>query len=124
MEKFEGVRENLDLDFYSIELDENGNKQIHIHGYSYEGDDLWSIVDAVGAIMPLDEFIKRFKEQGSDFVYTGFVSRHSNYIKSGINSMRLAEIANTYFNGNPADYILPYKEITMDTPIGNYCCEC
>ena len=32
----------------------------------------------------------------------------------------IVNTTNSYFDGSPADYELPYKEITIDTPCGNY----
>lgn len=125
MEKFKKVTEPKKIEFFSIDPDGKGSKEIHIGGYVYpsdtdDGDGYWRNVEFSFCIIPLDEFIKNLKED-DDYI---------NYIESEIKQYigdctddEVVGIINNYFSGKPADYTLRYGEITMDTPCGNYCFE-
>jgi len=60
-----------EMDFYSIEPDGKGGKQIHLFGYCYEDEDYgegpWRNVEYTGFIEPLQEFINHLKEN-EDYV--------------------------------------------------------
>ena len=118
MKKFEKATEPKELDFYAIELDSNGEKQIHISGYTYYGDQ-WEYADVCWCIIPLAEFIKNVAED-EDYPTT-MMGECKQYIED-CEDDKLTEIINEYFDGHPADYHLPYGSITLDTPCGNYVC--
>jgi hypothetical protein len=125
MEKFERVTEPKELEFFSIEEDYTGKKQIHIGGYLYEsdtdeGEGYWRNVEFTFCIIPLEEFIKNLQEDEN------YISNIESEVKQYIGDHtdeEVVEIINNYFDGNPADYTLHYGEITEDTPCGNYCFE-
>ena len=116
MKKFEKVTEHQDLDFYSIELNSKGVKQIHISGFTYYGDHP-ELVEVCWFIEDLDEFICHVADDES--YVDNELSEYKQYIKDCTDE-EIVNIINEYFNGKPADYILDYKEITMNTPCGNY----
>lgn len=120
MKKFEKLTEPEELDFYSIELDHNGKKQVHVSGYVYgdTDDEYWRYVEVCFFIEPLEEFIKHVAED-SDYVFK-MMGEHKNYIDD-LTEKEVVETINNYF-GHPADYYLHYSEITIDTPCGDYVC--
>ena len=125
MEKFKKVSEPKEIEFFSIDSDGNGGKQIHIGGYVYpsdtdEGEGYWRNVEFSFCIIPLAEFIKNLEED-DDYIDT-IESGVKQYIGDCTDN-EVIDIINNYFNGKPADYTLRYGEITMDTPCGNYCFE-
>ena len=77
MEKFNKVTEPQELEFFSIEEDYTGKKQIHIMGYLYvsdtdEGEGYWRNVEFTFCIIPLKECIRSLQED-DDYI---------NYIES------------------------------------------
>lgn len=125
MEKFNKVTDPKELEFFSIDPDGNGGKEIHIGGYIYasdidEGEGYWRNVEFTFCIIPLDEFIKNVKE---DEDYIGILESEIKQYIVDCTEEEVVEYINNYFNGKPADYTLTYEEITEDTPCGNYCFE-
>lgn len=123
MEKFNSVTEPMELEFYSIEPDGKGGKQIHILGFLYIGDEdngqgFWRNVEYTGFIEPLEKFVIRF--YGIENYVDDTASRLNQYIGDHTDE-QVVDIINHYFNGHHADYYLDYNEINMDTPCGNYC---
>ena len=116
MKKFEKVSDAAEVDFFEITMDAEGNKEIHIIGYTYYGDD-WQYMDVCGCTMPLAEFIEGMKEH-EDFA-ANFMAEGKQY-QYDRTEEEIVEDINGYFNGNPADYYLDYEEITMETPCGHY----
>ena len=128
MEKFEKVTKPLELDFYSIsEVD--GIKVIHIFGYSYKSDSMefvskqnpngvyWANMECCWFIEPLEEFIQNLR---ADYNYVSDSYCEVKQYQSDNNDEQMVNIINHYFDGKPADFYLPFEEITMDTPCGNY----
>ena len=125
MEKFNKVTEPMELEFFSIDPDGNGGKEIHIGGYTYdsgsdEGDGSWRNVEYTFCIIPLKEFIKNLAE---DEDYINNIEGEIKQYIGDCTEEEVVEYINNYFNGKPADYTLTYGEITEDTPCGNYCFE-
>ena len=125
MEKFNKVTEPKELEFFSIEEDHNGNKQIHIMGYMYcsdtdEGEGYWRNVEFTFCIIPLDEFIKNIRE---DENYLDRIESEIKQYMGDCTDEEIVEMINHYYDGNPAEYDMHYDEITMDTPCGDYCFE-
>lgn len=116
MKKFKEIKRGKELDLYDIEMDENGNKQIHILAYTYYGDQ-WAFVELTWFIEPLDEFVEHVKED--KYYVVQQMSEYKQY-QSDCTSKEIVDIINHYFDGESADYILPYTEITTDTPCGCY----
>ena len=118
MEKFKKVTKPEEFDFYSIELDDNGEKQIHILGYIYrnDSDDFWELLEPCWFIVPLAEFIKNLKEN-EDYVNEQY-SEYKQYI-TDMTEEEMVDTINNYF-GNQPEYHLGFSEITMDTPCGDY----
>ena len=128
MEKFEKVTKPLELHFYSIsEVD--GIKVIHIFGYSYKSDSMefvskqnpngvyWANMECCWFIEPLEEFIQNLR---ADYNYVSDSYCEVKQYQSDNNDEQMVNIINHYFDGKPADFYLPFEEITMDTPCGNY----
>lgn len=121
MKKFKETTKPLGLDFYSISQNDKGEKEIHIYGFTYIGDseneDCWKCLEVCGFIQPLADFIQHVKNN------PGYVNKeipeHKQYIED-MTADEMVESINSYFNGHPADYVLDYSDITIDTPCGNY----
>ena len=128
MEKFEKVTKPLALDFYSISED-NGVKFIHVNGYSYKSDSMeyvseenpdgtyWANMECCWFIEQLEEFIKKLHENEN---YIDDTYCDLNQYQGDHSENEMVDIINHYFDGKPADFYLPFGEITMDTPCGNY----
>ena len=122
MARLEKVTEPRETEFFSIENDGRGGKQIHILGYTYtEGEDQgggpWRNVEYTGFVEPLEEFIGHLMENGD------YVDDRASELKQYIGDYYddgIVDIINHYFNGHTADAVLTYSEITMDTPCGDY----
>lgn len=112
------VTEPQEMEFYSIEPDGKGGKQIHVLGYCYH-EGCWHNVEYTGFIEPLQEFIDHLKE-GEDYV-DNRASGLTQYV-GDYNDGEMTDIINDYFNGHTADRRLAYSEITIDTPCGDYVC--
>jgi len=121
MEKFNGVTEPAELEFYSIENGKTG-KNIHLMGYTYDsecdnGQGTWRLLEPCFVIVPIAEFIEGVKS--SEGYTDNLISEAKQYIED-MDEQGVVECINEYFNGKPADYRLHYSEITIDTPCGNY----
>lgn len=129
MEKEYGLRlpeetDAKEYEFYSIEPDGKGGKQIHVFGYCYtEGEDNgegpWRNVEYTGFIEPLQEFIEHLKQDDN------YVDNHASELNQYIGDHtdeQVVEIINHYFDGHTANDVLHYSEITADTPCGDYVC--
>lgn len=119
MKKFQKLTSPMMLDFYSI-YEQNGEKMIHVLGYSYESDCYWASVEICGFDMPLSEFIKGVHGESEDYINCIYMEckQYEDDIKDP--QEFLDKVINTYFDGQPADYYLQFEEVTEDTPCGNY----
>lgn len=122
-ERFEGVTEPAELEFYSIEDDGQGGKQVHLLGYTYgsedNGDGAWRGLEPCGIIVPLKEFIEGVATEDG---YTDRLICEAKQYEGDYTDEGIVDYINHYFNGKPADYRLGYGEITEETPCGNYVC--
>lgn len=121
--KFNPTNEPMELEFFSIEPDGKGGKQIHILGYIYggagdEGCGDWRLVEYSGFIEPLENFIQKYTENMDyvDETASELKQYISDYTDNGV-----VRIINNFFGGHPADFLLNYCNVTMETPCGNYC---
>ncbi len=116
MKKFGAIAAPEEFDFFCIENDGKGGKQIHILGYTYYGDG-WKVADVCWFIEPLSEFVQHISED-EDYV-DSTMSECKQYEKD-LTDEECLDTINSYFNGKPADYRLGFKDVTIDTPCGNY----
>lgn len=105
-------------DFFSIEEDENGRKQIHIDGSNWKSDDEWRHSEYVFLIVPLDEFVSNFAARGIEYVDELFEGAKTGILEH--TSSEIVQMMNHYFNGERPDGFLDYCNISLDTPVGNY----
>ena len=118
MKKFEKVTSPEEYDFYSIERDYKGEKQIHVFGFTYFGDH-WISAESCWFIEPLSEFVEHVKENEN---YVNEMYGEFKQYQYDLSEEEATDCINKYFDGKCADYILPFTEITMETPCGNYVC--
>lgn len=115
------VSEPEEMEFYSIEPDGKGGKQIHILGYTYASDnntkDYWRVAEGTFMIFPLQEFIDNLK-QDEDHVNNLWCD--AKQYEGDYTDEQVVDIINHYFNGHTANRRLHYSEITIDTPCGDY----
>ena len=115
------VTEPKEMEFYSIEPDGQGGKQIHILGYTYASDnnteDYWRVAEGSFMIFPLQEFIDNLK-QDEDHVNNLWCD--AKQYEGDYTDEQVVDIINHYFNGHTANRRLHYSEITIDTPCGDY----
>ena len=116
MRKFDNVSVPKVFDFYAIEVDELGQKQISLLGYTYKGDN-WKTIDVRGVCLPLSEFVEGMK--GSEDYVNSLYEWSKEYERDVTDEECVADI-NHFFDGKPADYLLQFEDVTIDTPVGNY----
>ena len=116
MKKYSKVTEPKELDFFSIEEDGKGGKQIHCLGYTYYGDE-WHNIEVCWFIEPLKEFIAHVAE--NEDYYNEQLSEYKQY-ESDNTEEEIVAICNEYYDGKEPDYYLDFTEISEDTPCGNY----
>ena len=112
-------KEDLEGDFYSVETDSEGKRWVHINGYFYDNGDHWSHLECVGVRIPLEEFISEYAARGNDYTEELFQDA-SQYQKDFDSFNEVADTYRHYFNGCAPDLRLPYRELTTDTPDGNF----
>lgn len=117
----------LTRDFYSIE-NICGVKSIHIHGYFFtEGPENipgkpFRSVEYSGAYIPLEEFLKTDRENISEFL--SGVKQSEDDLSEEETMKAIKNYYGSISNGkyHPLPWKgLPYEELTMDTPYGDYC---
>ena len=116
MKKYSKVTSAKELDFFSIESDGKGGKQIHILGYTYYGDE-WHNIEVCWFIEPLTEFIAHVKDNEN---YVGEQLSEYKQYESDNTEEEIVTICNEYYDGKEPDYYLDFTEINEDTPCGNY----
>lgn len=130
MQKFDKLSNPIAVDFYSIyDTLGNGNKAIYVYGYSYRSSYkgyeteenpegyYWADTTCRGFAMDLDKFMAELKAN-KNFVDDTYCE--VDQYQDDLTTEEMVERINTYFEGKPADAYLPFTEITMDTPCGNY----
>lgn len=116
MKQFLKVKSPRSLDFYSIYLNDKGEKEIHVYGYTYFGDN-WVVADVCWFIQRLTDFVNDMKND-ADHINNCY-SELKQYEKD-CSFDETVERINSYFEGNGADYYLQFADITTETPCGNY----
>lgn len=116
MKKFNTAAAPEELDFYTIEEDESGNKMLQIIGYTYYGDN-WKYIQARGICLTLSEFVEGM--QGSED-YVQSLYEWSHEYERDVTDAECVSVINHLFDGKPADYRLKFEDVTLDTPVGNY----
>jgi hypothetical protein len=130
MTHFTPLTTPTEADFFTI-YTHNGKRYIHLHGYTYKSDDYWANMEACGAIVPLDEFIRDYRNEDAynDTLYEQCEQYQGDYTETEI-----VELINHYYrdivfsvdepakNDGMPDAWLGFAEVTMDTPDGNYIC--
>ena len=130
MKPFTPITTPQEVEFFSV-IDYIGEKCVHLHGYTYQTDDYWANMEACGIVVPLDDFIKEYKERGGD--YTDELYEGSKQYQGDYTDAEIVEVINHYYRDivfparedNPEgmpDMWLGYGELTMDTPYGQYIC--
>lgn len=110
------VTEPEALDFYAIELDDLGQKQISLLGYTYKGDN-WKCIDVRGVCLPLSEFVDGMREH-EDYVQSLYEG--SKEYERDVTDEECVKAMNGFYAGKPADYRLRFSDVCMETPVGNY----
>ncbi|MBR5395788.1 MAG: hypothetical protein IK144_12030 [Bacteroidaceae bacterium] len=124
MEKFNGATEPMELEFFTVMNDGRHGKEVHLDGYLYQSEDngegAWRLLEPCGVFIPIAEFVQNVaKEDG----YTDrLISEAKQYIED-MDDDGVVECINEFYNGQPADYVLQYNEVTEETPCGHYCFE-
>lgn len=108
----------MDRYFYSVEMDENGKKHIHMSGNVYFNDDgtedCYRIAEWTFLYIPLDQLAELIKE---DQFYEYICSRIS-YLSNGTKEQAI-EICKNYFDGSTGKK-LHISHVNENTPCGDY----
>lgn len=109
----------MDRYFYSIELNEDGNKVFHIYGNVY-----WNDTDTTEKDYRIAEWtffyiaIDELKELISNGRFYDYVNERVNYL-GDISEAEALETCNRYFGGKPG-VCLHIEGVGEDTPCGDY----
>ena len=112
----------MDRYFYSVEVDCEGNKVIHLSGnvYCNDGDDTETnhrIAEWTFLYITMDELKELIK---NDHFYE-YVNERVNYL-GDISEEEALKACDQYFDGNPGTY-LHIADVDEETPCGDYCFE-
>ena len=138
MKPFNKATEPFEADFYTIFMGDGlygdkNVKMIHIDGYFYESDskefvseenpdgEYWANTQACWLIEPLSEFIQNLR---ADYNYVNDLFEDAKQYQEDMSREQAVDAINHYFDNNPPQYVLPYEEITEDTPCGTYVTNC
>ena len=142
MMPFTPITTPQEVEFFSV-IDYIGEKCVHLHGYTYESDSeefvtednpdgtYWANMEACGIVIPLDDFIKEYKERGME--YANELYEDAKQYQGDYTDEEIVEVINHYYRDivfparedNPEGYPdawLCYGEITDATPYGQYIC--
>lgn len=106
-----------EMDFYSIESDNEGQKNIHIFGTLWHDDGRYVLTEYTGFIEPLADFIAHIRE---DKDYVSNAAPNIKQYEEDLTAKQAKDCIKHYFNGESAEDNLDYNEITLETPIGTY----
>ena len=105
-------------EFYSI-VDYKGVKHVEILGFNWYDDGRYHFTETRHYGVPLKEFIKNYKKRAMDYVYAiEEDSRQTQYDLSKRDA--LVYYTRKAFNGEPPMAIIPFEDITEETPCGHY----
>ena len=116
MKKFEKLTSPKELDFFEI-CTINGEKYIHLFGYTYQSDIDWRNIECTGLLIPIAEFVRDYKENEE---YINELYQSCTQYEGEYSSQEILDIINSYYNGNPPQFYLGFADITEDTPCGDY----
>lgn len=130
MEPFTPITKPAAVEFFTI-FEDDGEKCIHLHGYTFECDDHWVDVEMCGVILPLLEFIEGYAAD-EDGLYVDSLYEEAKQYEGDYDADGIVHAINHYYSeivfgcdGSPSDDgapdgILDFGEITIDTPVGQY----
>lgn len=108
-------------DYYTISTNDLsfGERTIHVNGYLWYYDGRWVHTEATWFVVPLKKFIEEYANRGVEYTDTCYemVKQYQTDLQSEKEAL---DLTRKYFNGHSADGLLPFGEISMDTPDGNY----
>ena len=108
----------MDRYFYSVEMDENGKKYIHMSGNVYfnddETEDCYRIAEWTFLYISLDQLAKLIED---DWFYE-YIGDRVNYLDNGTKEQAI-EICEHYFDGS-AGTELHIFDVNENTPCGDY----
>jgi hypothetical protein len=127
-----------ECELFSV-IEEDGKKYVHVHGFIWEAsgerdwkdrehgdgrtnekDGFWVLTEYARYLIPIKEFIEKVKNPDYCFE-VGTKYQQYDY---DCTTKEMVEFMNTYFfdceGGHGANARLPYAEVTVDTPCGDY----
>ena len=114
-------KEPLGVNLYSI-VEEGGRKIVQLLGYTWNAWGTrgphcpWVYCEYRNYDMPIEEFVDH-KDDPDYFFNTGTAKYQA---EQDCQAEDIVEILNGYFYGEGPDKFLPYSEVSIDTPCGNY----
>ena len=110
----------MDRYFYSVEIDENGKKYVHMSGNVYyndgstDTDACYRIASWTFFYLTIEEIQRLFEEL--DFY--DYINERVNYLGDRTEEEAL-DICKNYFDGKPGK-MLRIEQVNEDTPCGDY----
>ena len=109
----------MDRYFYSVELDDYGNKVIHLFSNVYlnDGDTTetkYRCAEWTFFYIPIEKLKKLIKNNR----FYDYIDENMNYM-CDITKTSAMELCSNYFDGNPGAY-LRIEDVNEETPCGNY----
>ena len=108
------TKSHFDIDFFSIL-----HGEVHIFGTLWKDcEDIHEVVYKF-AIVPIFEFVRKYKESGMDYV-NDLLGGVQQYESDNLTEEDAEDIFSHYYNGVSPEGELDYSEIAINTPEGNY----
>ena len=108
------AKSHFDIDFFSIL-----HGEVHIFGTLWKDCEDIHEVTYKFAIVPIFEFVKKYKESGMDYV-NDLLGGVQQYESDNLTEEDAEDIFSHYYNGVSPEGELDYSEIAINTPEGNY----
>ncbi len=111
----------MDRYFYSVEVDENDKKYIHMSGNIYYNDgssnetDCFRIAEWTFLYIPLEELAELLNDID---VFWEYLNEKVAYL-GNLTEDEAVDMCQVYFNGEPGKW-LNIKHVNEDTPCGDY----
>lgn len=114
------VKQNIDNRyFYSVELDENGKKRVHLFGNIYDNDDGTDTNYRVGEWKFLYQTIEDVVLMADTDTFGEWANNETFDALDDITEEEAIETANEYFSGSSGTELY-MGDLTEDTPCGDY----
>ena len=105
-------------EFFSI-VEYGTGKEVELLGFNWEDEGKWHFVETRLQAIPIEEFIEGYRKEGFEYVQRlEETARQTQYDLT--KKEALVDYTRKAFGGQPPVAHLPFSQITVNSPIGNY----